>query len=207
MDTDTGPGLLQRLLDLHEIANLQGRYLYYVQAHDYGRILELFARNDPDVSVEIAESGVYVGLAKIEALFVGMIKPLFTSAGSLPIHMLTTPVIEVDAGGGCATGMWQTLGCNTFPTADGLTATWQQGKYDNTFVKEDGVWRFRRFRWLCNFRTAFDQGWVRQSLLEVAPLDLSNFPEEMRPSRPGDPYPPYDPAVSMDFGPRPPEPA
>jgi SnoaL-like domain len=194
---------VQTLLDLHAIANLQGRYLYYMQAHRYDLVMGLFAQHDPEVSVEISSTGVYVGLTKIEALFLQLIKPLFTAPGSLPIHMLTTPVIDVAADAIHATGMWQTLGCNTFPTQDGLQAVWQQGKYDNTFVKEAGQWRFKRFRWLCNFRTAYDQGWVKQPLFTVEPLDLRHFPESVHPSRASLPYPSYDPENSMDFGPLP----
>jgi SnoaL-like domain len=195
---------IERLTDVHEIANTQGRYMYYVQHHDYERIVDLFAAHDPDVSAEIAESGVYVGLAKIRSLFVELIKPFFTGPGVLPIHMLTTPVIEVDPQGHTARAMWQTLGCNAFPTPQGLSAAWQQGKYDNIFVKEEGVWRFKQFRWLCNFRTAFDQGWVRQPLLHVAPLDLRQFPPHVHPTRAGEPYRGYRPDEAMDFGPRPP---
>lgn len=204
---DADDNRLQRLLDVHEIANLQGRYLYYVQAHDYAKILDLFAQDDAEVSAEISESGVYVGVEKVRALFLGLIEPLFTAPGSLPIHMTTTPVIEVAPDGMTAAGMWQTLGCNSFPTQDGFVATWQQGKYDNRFVKERGRWKFKQFRWLCNFRTAYDQGWVKQPLLRVEPLDLSHFPAELHPTREGRPYPPFDPGRPMDFGPLPPEPA
>jgi hypothetical protein len=198
--------LVRALHATKEIANLQGRYLYYIQAHDYDRVLSLFALDDPEVSAEISSTGVYVGAKKVRALFLDLIKPLFTSAGSLPIHMLTTPVIEISPDGQSATGMWQTLGCNAFPTEDGLVATWQQGKYDNEFVCRDGRWFFRRFRWLCNFRTPFDEGWVRRPMTMVEPLDLSHLPERCHPSRPSDPYPGYDPSRLMDFGPLPPEP-
>jgi len=198
--------LLEKLNAIHEIGNLQGRYLYYTQAHDYDRVLELFALEDPDVSAEISSTGVYVGAEKVRALFLDLIKPLFTAAGSLPIHMLTTPVIEVAPDGNSAAGMWQTLGCNTFPTTNGLVATWQQGKYDNEFVRMDGRWLFKRFRWLCNFRTPFDEGWVRQPMTKVEPLDLSHFPERCHPSRASEPYPGYDSSRPMDFGPLPPEP-
>lgn len=197
---------VQTLLDVHEIANLQGRYLYYVQAHDYERIVSLFAEQDPEVSVEIAESGIYVGVEKVRALFTGLIEPLFTAPGSLPIHMLNTPVIEVARDGTTAAGMWQTLGCNAFSTSRGLTAVWQQGKYDNRFVKEGGRWKFKQFRWLCNFRTPFDQGWVKQPHLGVEQLDLSAFPASLHPSRQGEKYETFDPLKPMDFGPLPPEP-
>jgi hypothetical protein len=194
------------LLARQEVANLQARYLYYTQAHDYDRVLDLFDFADEAVSVEISSTGVYVGEEKIRAFFLELIKPLFTAAGSLPIHMLNTPCIEIAPDGCHATGMWQTLGCNAFPTSKGLQATWQQGKYDNTFTLRDGVWRFQRFRWLCNFRTPFDVGWVDCPMTKVEPLDLSHFPERCHPSLPSEPYPGYDPAHTTNFGPLPPEP-
>jgi hypothetical protein len=82
--------------------------MYYVQSHCYDEILDLFAADDPEISVEIAESGVYEGIDKIRTLFVDMFKPLFTAPGSLPIHLLTTPVIEISSDGQSARGMWQT---------------------------------------------------------------------------------------------------
>src|SRR5688572_25155624 len=133
----------QMMRDLHavqQIANLQGRYLYYTQSHEYERVLSLFALDDPAVSVEISSTGVYVGAEKIRALFLELFKPLFTSAGSLPIHLLTTPVIEIAENGQSAVGIWQTLVCNAFPGKDGLVAMWQQGKYDNEFVCVEGRW-------------------------------------------------------------------
>ena len=56
---------------------------------------------------------------------------------------------------------------------------------------------------LCNFRTPFDKGWVKQSILHVEPLDFSQFPEAIHPSHQGKPYPTYDPTKVMDFGPLP----
>lgn len=206
MTTELNAADLDRLLAMQEIANLQGRYLYYLQAHAYDKFLGLFAQDDPDISAEIAESGVYVGIDKIRTLFVDILKPLFTAPGSLPLHMLTTPVIEVSADGSTGYGMWQTIGCNAFPSESGLLATWQMGKYDNVFVRVDGQWRFKQFRWLCHFRTPFNRGWVEQPHLSVEPLDLGHFPESMHPSRPGQPFHGYDPSRVADFGPLPPEP-
>lgn len=197
---------LQRLLDLHEIANLQGRYLYHLQAHDYPGILGLFAQGDPRVSVEVAESGVYEGLTKIRALFMDLFKPLFTLPGSLPLHMLTTPVIELEPDGRHARGMWQTLGCNTLPGEHGMAAVWQVGKYDNRFIKEEGQWRFLRFRWLCHLRTPYEQGWVRQPMYSVPSITLSALPAALQPTRPGERHEVYSPQAVMDFGPLPPPP-
>lgn len=126
---------VRRLLDLSEISNLQGRYMYYLEAHRYDDVLDLFARERVDVSVEIGEGGVYIGRSKVEAMFLHVLQPFFTQPGMMPLHMLTTPVIEIDSDGTTGRGMWQTIGCNSFPSADGLKAVWQQGAYDNLYVK------------------------------------------------------------------------
>ncbi len=199
--------LLQEVADRQAIANLQGRYMYYLEAHRYDELLALFARHDSAVSVEIGEGGVYVGRAKVEAMFLQVLRPFFTQPGMMPVHMLTTPVIEVNCEDGRAQGMWQTIGCNSFPDGDGLRAVWQQGTYDNLYIREGGEWRILRMRWLANFRTSFDRGWVREPLYQLAPLDWSEFPDELRPDLPpSQAFESYDPSAVRVRAPQPPEP-
>ncbi|MGB3798136.1 MAG: nuclear transport factor 2 family protein, partial [Alteraurantiacibacter sp.] len=110
-----GPDLEAKLAIVdarQEIANLQARYLHYAQSHEYDRLLALFEFADPEVLVEISSTGVYIGEEKIRAFFLEFVRPLFTSAGSLPIHVLNTQCIEIAPGGLAATGMWQTIRCN-----------------------------------------------------------------------------------------------
>jgi len=140
-------------------------------------------------------------------LFVDVLKPFFTMPGMMPVHMLTTPVIEADVAAGRGAGMWQTLGCNSFPASDGgLEAVWQQGTYDNLYVVEQGEWRILRMRWLANFRTRFDRGWVREPLLQLPSLDQAAMPEAIRPDLPGSAaFEGYDPAAVRVKAPQPPE--
>lgn len=196
---------VRRVADIQEIANLQGRYMYYLEAHRYDDVLALFSR-DPQVNAEIGEGGVYVGPTKVDALFRKVLRPFFTLAGMMPLHMLTTPVIEVDSDLGRGHGMWQTIGCNSFPEEGGLRAVWQQGTYDNLYVHEEGTWRILRMRWIANFRTPFDRGWVEEPLYQLAPLDWSRFSEDMRPDLPpSNAFESYDPTAVRVRAPRPPE--
>ena len=198
---------MRRLLDMTEIANLQGRYMYYLEGHRYADVLDLFSKQDATVSVEIGESGVYIGQAKVEAMFLHILKPFFTLPGMMPLHMLTTPVIEVDSDGNRGWGMWQTIGCNSFPSEAGLNAVWQQGTYDNAYVKENGRWKILRMRWLANFRTSFDKGWVQEPLYHLAPLDWRRLPPEHRPDAPGsEAFDAYNPTDVRRRAPTPPEP-
>jgi hypothetical protein len=197
---------IERLHAIQDIANLQGRYMYHLEGHRYDEVLALFARHAPDVSVEIGEGGVYIGRAKVETMFTQVLRPFFTMPGMMPLHMLTTPVIEVDCVSGRGHGMWQTIGCNSFPEEGGLRAVWQQGTYDNLYLREDGEWRILRMRWLPNFRTSFDRGWVKEPVYRIAPLDWSKFPADMRPDLPpSGAMEPYDPTSVRRLSPQPPE--
>ncbi len=195
----------RRVLDIIEIANVQGRYMYHLEAHRYAEVLDLFALDEPEVSVEIGEGGVYHGGTKVTALFLHVLRPFFTQPGMMPLHMLTTPVIEVEPEGHRGFGMWQTLGCNSFPSAEGLKAVWQQGTYDNAYVKSEGRWKILRMRWLANFRTSFDKGWVKEPLYHLPSLDWDSFPPELRPDSPGSgAFEGYDPTAVRLLAPNPP---
>ena len=197
---------MRRVHAVQEIANLQSRYMYWLEGHNYERVLQCFAHH-PEVSVEIGEGGVYIGRAKVEAMFLQVLRPFLTLPGMMPLHMLTTPVIEVDIAAERGAGMWQTLGCNSFQDEGGaLRAVWQQGTYDNLFIREVGEWRILRMRWLANFRTSFDQGWVREPLIRLPDLDWEKMPAEIHPSRPGsEAFSSYDPGAVRSNAPHPPE--
>ena len=192
---------LDRLNDAREIANLQARYIYYLQAHQYDQIVGMFAVKE-EVSIEMDNLGKFIGREKVVDVFLKVLKPLYTMRGAMGLHMLTSPVVEVHPDGRQAWGMWHTLGCNTQPdfvahdtqlTSDPeLLAMWQQGKYFVDFVKEDGEWKWKNFRWFVNFRTPFDKGWVRQPItgnLSIVAKLIPGCPEPDGPSV----YEPFDP--------------
>jgi hypothetical protein len=193
------------------IANLQARYIYCLQAHDYESIAGMFARRAP-VSVEMDNLGHFNGREKTVDVFLKVLKPLYTMKGALGLHMLTTPLVEVHPAGEIAWGQWHTLGCNTQPdfvgsdtgmTADPkLIAIWQQGKYFIDFIKEDGEWKFQHFRWFVNFRTPYDEGWVKRAIvgnLSVVAKLMPGCPEPDGPS----PYHPFSADELTPFDPPP----
>ncbi len=203
---------LQRANDVQAIANVQGRYIYYIQAHQYDKVVDLFACK-ATISVEMDDLGRFVGREKGLAVFLNVLKPLYMVKGAMGLHMLTTPVIEVQPDGEHAWGMWHTFGCNTQPdfvahdtaqTADPeLLAMWQQGKYFTDFIKEDGQWRFENFRWYTNFRTPFNKGWVKQPItgnMSIARKLFPGCPPADGPSQ----YEPFDPNALISYLPIPP---
>ncbi len=127
--------------------------------------------------------------------------------------MNQSPIVEVHPNGREAWGMWHTLGCNTQPdfvahdaemSADPvLLAMWQQGKYFIDFVKEEGEWRWKNFRWYVNFRTPFDQGWVKQPITGNLSVIAKIVPGCPAPDGPSD-YHPFRPDELTPYLPLPP---
>jgi hypothetical protein len=42
-------------------------------------------------------------------------------------------------------------------------------RYNETYVRRDGEWKFQRIHIVPAFYTPFDQGWVKQRFLNVPP--------------------------------------
>lgn len=200
---------ITKMEDIHAIANLQGRYIYYLQSHKYDKIVKMFSQR-ADVSVEMDDLGRFIGFEKVSAVFLNVLKPLYMTQGALGLHMLSTPVIEVDDDNQTGFGMWHSFGCNTQPDMVSgrenaeLIAIWQQGKYYSDFIKEDGVWKYLHFRWYTNFRTPFDKGWVKQPVVGNLSLVKTIFKNCPEPDYPAE-YAPFDPNGLSIFSPLPPD--
>jgi hypothetical protein len=145
----------------------------------------------------MADSGVYHGIDGVKKLF-GIMGRRYSFPGSLGLHMLVTPVVEVSKDGKTAKGMWHSFGCNTYKGEFGLFAMWQTGKYDIEFVKEGREWKYRKFKWYVIFRTPYEDGWVKRPV-------IGGLHEQDSPPI-GSLHIPFDPNKKGEFLPLPPEP-
>lgn len=189
---------VSRIKDYIAISNLQGRYNHYLLTGQWKEIIDLFARDMPGVKIEMADSGIYEGFEGVVKLF-QILGTKYHFPGGLGCHLLMTPIVEVAKDGMTAKGMWHSFGTNTILDDDGtLGAMWQLGKYDNTFVRENGTWKYLEFRWYVVFRTPYAEGWVETPI--VSGLAQPDGPPV------GPLYTPFDPAIDNVFLPYPPEP-
>lgn len=78
------------------------------------------------------------------------------------VHYLTNESIDVH--GDAATGRWKLLEPCTFR---GELPLWQGGWYLDDFERRDGVWKFARLRLKLDYRTPFDEGWVRTRFADL----------------------------------------
>lgn len=198
---------VERLQAFRDIANLHGRYNHLVLGHYWDKILEMFAQKTPGVKVEICESGVFHGLEGVRKVFVDMLGKLYNYEGNCAVHELTTPVIEVGKDCRTAKGMWYTWGANTFLHPEqGVIAIWQVIKYNHTFVKEDGEWKFLDFRAHLVFRSPFDKGWVKEPYIQGSTIKGPDQDEVIMSDEPTSFHQPYNPKGHYPGLPLPPEP-
>jgi len=197
---------MQRIEDIHEIQNLMGRYEYYHTADMQEETVELYAQKTPGVSAEIANWGVYDGIEGIKRLFLGFHRLGGEKAlvGSMHMHTLTTPVIEVAGDGKTAKAVWISPGHETDTLGGGKPkAMWAWLKYGVDFVKEDGKWKFWHFHVYPIFMTPYEKSWVDAPPNTSQPMIM---PEELKPDRPTSYLWEYSPDRKCENVPKPPEP-
>jgi hypothetical protein len=169
---------LQREVNLIEdrkaIERVQQIWGHYVSEGMAAEAAALFS-DGPAASIEYAQQGVYIGKARIEAFLKA------SGARVQPGELRETPVmqavIHVAADGQTAKGRWRSLVLGGMTGQDGL---WQEGPYENEYVKEGGVWKIARLHWYTTVNGSYDLGWHRKSYPIAGPL--RDLPPDRPPS-------------------------
>jgi hypothetical protein len=167
---------LQAQEDIEAIYRLTRAYGYYVDKAQWSDVAALWAEKDS--SVEIAARGVYLGRAGAERLFKASMGGGQDGLreGQLFNHMLLQGVVNVDPGGKTAKGRWRAwvqIGSAPLNGKPG-NAAWSEGTYENEYVKENGVWMFKKMKFWPTFYTPYDKGWGVQ-------VNPNNRPDQRNP--------------------------
>ncbi len=125
---------IQRLDDIEEIRTLLTNYGRFLDAHDFKSYGQLFAKEGE----WIGGFGSVTGPAAVEAF---MAKNIGTPGKpSSTYHLLTNFLIDVHGDTATAWSRWNFV----TPGADKKPAIAQGGHYEDTLVRENGHWKFRR---------------------------------------------------------------
>jgi ketosteroid isomerase-like protein len=155
---DTADALLaraQRLQDTADIKSLQSMYGYYLDRSDWDAVLDLVT---DDIVAEYGNSGVYIGKAKVRALFYGIgYGKSGLRVGQLRDHIQLQPVVHVSPDGRSAQGRWKAL---VLLGQYGDYARWQTGPYENEYRKENGRWKISHIHWYETFTVPYAGGWT-----------------------------------------------
>ncbi len=162
--------LLDRIVALeHQVArldaaravqNLMGRYSINFSPKFMHRALDFYALDRPDVSVEIAERGVYVGAAALRKLFGAQFA--MSLKGNLLVHYLATPMIEVAADGQSARGVWRSPGVEAVvpPGGGKPVPLWSFGTYAVDFIRQGSEWKILHLHWFRTIKCSYEKAWV-----------------------------------------------
>ena len=174
---------LERLADLRQraevlqdeqsIENLQRIYGYYLDRGLWAEIAALFT---DDGTIEMGLQGVYVGPKRIRE-FLGLLGPEGGRDGWLNDHVQLQTVVSVAPDGRSAKIRSREL---NMTGVEGETGQWSEGVYENTFVKQDGVWKYKSLRFYPTFISDYDKGWAKDA--KPAPTASKELPPDRPPT-------------------------
>lgn len=196
----TDAEIMQRVYDVYLIKNVMARHAYY---HAY----DMHEREIDEIWVSKPENmktasfgqnwGYQVGLELIRRNYVALndvnrmndlhalrgkhpeieYKSDNRATGSMLMHCLTTPYIEIAEDGDTAQGMWYSPGQVTFAKPDGTDAMYMFERYGADFISEDGEWKL----WHLFIGTDFMHlpgADIRSVPVDAPPFDLNDENEE-----------------------------
>ncbi len=166
-----------RIDDYNQLRNLQQMYGFYFDEALWDQVVDLFA---DDATVEVGLNGVYVGKDSIRRYYLGMTAgKVGLVKGQLNIQGQLAPVITLAADGSSAQARWRIL------VQDGVfgqNANWGAGVYENTYIKQDGVWKIRKLQLFVRFYAPYESGWTRTTAALNARYGKSTAKADRAPS-------------------------
>jgi len=168
---------VERLEGARAVKKLQRAFGFYVDRGLWGEAADLFA---DDGTIEIGIDGVYQGKDRIREylrrLHGGQEGLIY---GQLNEWVTLQPAISVAADGRTATARWRDLGMLGQYKQH---AEWRDGIYENTYVREGGVWKIKSLHLYVNFVAPYERGWAR--LTPAEGLVQSEASKAFPPDRP-----------------------
>jgi hypothetical protein len=161
------------LRDAQQIENLQRIYGYYLDRAMWDQVADLFA---PDGTIEMGQRGVYVGKRRVRA-FLDLLGHDGLTDGWLNDHIQLQPIVDVAPDGKTARLRSREL---DMTGVYGQWGKWSEGTYENTFVKQGGVWKIQSLHYYPTFITDYDKGWARDA--EPVPQASSTLPPDRPPT-------------------------
>lgn len=153
---------LARLEDVDAIENLQNAYGFYRDKWQWDDAAKLFAAQG---TREVAQRGVYLGRDHVRRSF-DIDGPAGLRQGEVAEHFLYQHVIHVADDGSSAKARVREL---TLAGAYGKRAEVGGEVAENTFVKENGVWKIQSEHQYTTFWADYTKGWSQGSMPVAGP--------------------------------------
>ncbi|HIR13830.1 MAG TPA: nuclear transport factor 2 family protein [Candidatus Choladousia intestinavium] len=192
---------IEKLEAYQELQNLMGRTVAAVNFRQPEKILENFALDREDVSLEFADEGVFEGKEGVTAVVKEIIaKP--PKKGEMVDMQLTTPMIEVAGDGNTAEALWWCPGAGAVVSEKAEPqAIWAWGMLAADFIKEKDQWKIWHLHYFRYIKCFYEKGWVEDTTMIHRP----NLPMHplAKPSTYHNPYSPNSVRDGLPACPRP----
>lgn len=172
------------LEDIQAIRTLHFKYGYYMDRSLFGEIVDLFA----DDCTLYFLNGIFRGKQGARRMYgggkdLGLNGPAY---GILTDHLHVQDIVDVAPDRMTAKGRFRCFlmaGVHeSRPNPTPIPAQfWEGGVYENTYAKENGVWKIKVFNYNLVWQAEYDKGWAHSAvkLLMVSPY-TKTYPEDPR---------------------------
>jgi hypothetical protein len=184
---------LQRLQDIEDIKKLQKAYGYYLINWLHEELIDCFSTS-PQTTLEWPQ-GIFNG-ADAPRRFFGNIN---TRKDPEFMHqmMQISGIVDIDPDGDHAKGRWWGFGAMAIPAGsmevgggEGVNQSLGCGIYEMGYIRENGVWKILKIKWVPVYNGTLEEGWVkpeRRAKSKPSPINDHGFPESWHPDGGPDP--------------------
>jgi ABC-type nitrate/sulfonate/bicarbonate transport system substrate-binding protein len=164
----------RQLNDASAVLNLQNAWGFYVDRKMWDDAADLFAANG---TLELEQQGVYVGGKSIRRAL-DQFGPPGLKAGEVNDHLQLAPVVTVAADGRTAKARGTQL---SMTGVNNVGAQWGTAIYENTYVKDGGVWKIASMHVYPRMKTDYAKGWAKDAQPAAGPS--KEYPSDRRPTK------------------------
>jgi hypothetical protein len=173
------------LQDVHAIRKLQHAYGYYLDKCLYDEVVDLFS-DDCEV---LFMGGLYKGRAGARRLYCDRFRKNFTGGHNGPLygflldHPVMQDIIDVAPDRSTALGRLRCVmqaGSHESRKKDvppDRRQWWEGGIYENTYVREDGIWKLKVLNYRAVWHGLYDKGWAFTPA-NFSPFATKTFPQD-----------------------------
>lgn len=158
-----------------EIANTQGRFMYFYNNKQYDRIVDELFSSASDACVKFHDEKVNAyGKTAIRAAFEGISKQF---GESKVLHMINSPIIQVSERNLSAQATWTTLSFVLKGSREEREAEPVVTRFDLDYVKEKGHWKILHLEWYMFLSlnpwkcpAGDDSDWINRQIQPLLPV-------------------------------------
>jgi hypothetical protein len=189
---------LRQLKDIEAVRKLQHSYGFYLTTWMNEELIGLFS-DSPETRIDFPQ-GIFTGKTGVKKAFGRINKDM--NPEFLHQLMQLQGVIDIAEDGQTAQGRWWSFGAMAMPAgellektadANGIVQDIACGLYENEYIKENGVWKLWKLKWVPLYNCAPAIGWVKPDKL------TTRLPSNQQPAGFPDWWQPDIPAKVVDY--------